>query len=155
DRAYSFALPPRSAPVATPAGLQAELRGYQREGVAWLQHLRAHDAGGVLADDMGLGKTLQTIAHILIEKEAGRLGRPVLVVAPTSLVGNWGRELAKFAPALTVTTFHGTRRELGASDVVITTYGVLVHDRETLASRDWHLLVLDEAHAIKTHDTLA
>ena len=84
------------APARRPAGRPAALPA--AEGVAWLQHLRALGAGGVLADDMGLGKTLQAIAHIVAEKQAGRLDRPALVVAPTSLVGNWRRELARFAP---------------------------------------------------------
>src|SRR5262249_26515958 len=101
DRAYALALGPRRTAVPL-RGLQADLRPYQREGVEWLQLLRANDAGGLLADDMGLGKTLQTIAHVLAEKEAGRLDRPALIVTPTSLVGNWQREIAKFAPELKV-----------------------------------------------------
>ena len=72
--------------VAAPAGLQATLRDYQADGLAWMQFLRDHDLAGILADDMGLGKTVQTLAHILIEKEAGRLTHPALVIAPTSLM---------------------------------------------------------------------
>ena len=156
DLGYALALGPRRAPEKI-EGLHAELRPYQREGVAWLQHLREHAAGGVLADDMGLGKTLQTIAHVMIEKRAGRLDRPAMIVAPTSLVGNWRRELARFAPELGVLALHGRDRkqrfpEIARSDVVITTYSLLARDRDELAAQPLHLLVLDEAHAIKNHD---
>ena len=102
EQAYAIALGPRGDLVTTARGITAELRPYQRDGVAWLQHLRAHDAGGVLADDMGLGKTLQTIAHIMIEKEQGRLDRPAMVVTLTSVVGNWMREAERFTPDLRV-----------------------------------------------------
>jgi len=155
DQAFAMAMGPRRVtPAAPPAELRAELRPYQQDGVAWLQHLREHDAGGVLADDMGLGKTLQTIAHILIEKQHGRLDRPAMIVTLTSLVGNWQRELARFAPSLRVCAYHGpdraARREaLASHDVVITTYPLVARDRDALAAIPVHLLVLDEAHAIK------
>jgi SNF2 family DNA or RNA helicase len=152
EQAYGLALGPRRASVeiAPPPTLCAELRPYQREGVAWLQNLRAHDAGGVLADDMGLGKTLQTIAHVLIEKEAGRLDRPAMIVTLTSLVGNWKREIEKFAPSLTVAVYHGPDREIDATkDIIITTYPIVARDRDELEDVPLHMLVLDEAHAIK------
>ncbi|HEX5064210.1 MAG TPA: DEAD/DEAH box helicase [Kofleriaceae bacterium] len=155
EQAFALALGPRPAAVAaTPTNLRAELRPYQRDGVAWLQHLRAHDAGGVLADDMGLGKTLQTIAHVLTEKEQGRLDRPAMIVTLTSLVGNWRRELERFAPTLTVAVHHGAdrherREELTNRDVIITTYPLVARDRDDLADVPLHLLVLDEAHSIK------
>jgi len=156
DHAFALAMPPR-ADVALPlSGLRAELRPYQRDGIAWLQHLRANAVGGVLADDMGLGKTLQTIAHILIEKTQGRLDRPALIVAPTSVLGNWKRECAKFAPELRVLAYHGAARhdeDLTAYDIVVTSYSVLVRDRDELEDLPFHLVVLDEAHAIKSHDT--
>ena len=158
DQAYALALGPRRATstVTAPQGLCAELRPYQREGVAWLQNLCAHDAGGVLADDMGLGKTLQTIAHILIEKEAGRLDRPAMIVTLTSLVGNWRRELERFAPSLRAHVYHGPHRTLaGEHDVIITTYPIAARDRDELAAVPLHLLVLDEAHAIKNNDAHA
>ena len=156
DRAYALALGPRAEAAPQLDGLKAELRPYQREGVAWLQHLRAHEAGGILADDMGLGKTLQTIAHILSEKRGGRLDRPAMVVTLTSLVGNWARELARFAPELRVLPLHGAKRkarfaEIPAHDVVITTYPLVSRDLAALAAHELHLLVLDEAHAIKNH----
>ncbi len=156
DQAFAMAMGPRkvaaNAPVSTT--LRADLRPYQRDGVAWLQHLREHEAGGILADDMGLGKTLQTIAHILIEKEQGRLDRPAMIVTLTSLVGNWQRELERFAPSLKVAIYHGPDRaqrrdSIATHDVAITTYPIVARDRELLAPIPLHLLVLDEAHAIK------
>ena len=141
--------------VAVPAGFTASLRPYQQQGVNWLQHLRANDLGGFLADDMGLGKTAQTIAHIVIEDAAGRLDRPALVVVPTSLVTNWTAELARFAPHLRVVVLHGLDRharrgELDGVHVVITTYTVLARDIEEMAGLAWHMVVLDEAQAIKS-----
>jgi len=140
--------------VEPPAGLRATLRPYQHDGLAWLQNLRAHGAGGILADDMGLGKTLQTIAHIATEKAAGRLREPALVVAPTSLVGNWRRELEKFAPGLRVLVLHGPRRRerfgrIGEVDVVVTTYPLVLRDMEVFSKHHFALQILDEAHTVK------
>ncbi|HUS29100.1 MAG TPA: DEAD/DEAH box helicase [Kofleriaceae bacterium] len=153
EQAYALAMGPRkTGAMTTPATLRADLREYQRDGVAWLQNLREHGAGGVLADDMGLGKTLQTIAHVLLEKEAGRLDRPAMIVTLTSLVGNWQREIAKFAPSLSVAVYHGPDRKkttLAGHDIIITTYPLVARDRDELATTPLHLLVLDEAHAIK------
>jgi superfamily II DNA or RNA helicase len=145
---------PSSEPGPPPSGLRATLRPYQAEGVAFLQRLRAAGLGGVLADEMGLGKTLQTIAHMCVEQEQGRLGAPVLVVAPTTLIGNWSREIARFAPALRVVVLHGPSRgarwaEVAAAHVVITTYPVLVRDEDRFAGQPFALVVLDEAQAIK------
>ena len=154
-RGRSLAAQPAVAAAPAPTGLQATLRPYQEEGLSWLQHLRAHDVGGILADDMGLGKTLQTIAHIATEKEAGRMrDRPSMVIAPTSLVGNWQREIAKFAPHLHVIAYHGPRRHergeaLAGADVILTSYPLLIRDLELLGDIDYHLLILDEAQAIK------
>lgn len=141
------------APV--PASFTASLRPYQQQGVNWLQHLRHNDLGGLLADDMGLGKTAQTIAHIVIEEAAGRLDRPVLVVVPTTLVPNWTAELARFAPDLRVVVLYGLdrherRRDLSGVHVVITTYTVLTRDIEDMVGLPWHIVVLDEAQAIKS-----
>jgi superfamily II DNA or RNA helicase len=154
ERGTRLAAAPAAADVLPPKGLRATLRPYQQEGLAWLQHLRSHDAGGILADDMGLGKTLQTIAHLLAEKEAGRMDRPSLVVAPTSLVGNWNRELRRFAPTLRKVILHGPQRQAGwdvapAADVIVTTYGLLVRDRERFEELDYHYVILDEAQTIK------
>ncbi len=143
------------AQAEVPVRFTASLRPYQQLGVNWLQHLRANGLGGLLADDMGLGKTAQTIAHIVIEEDAGRLDRPVLVVVPTSLVPNWTAELSRFAPHLWVAVLHGLdrhhkRRDLTGVHVVITTYTVLSRDIEDMARLPWHMVVLDEAQAIKS-----
>jgi superfamily II DNA or RNA helicase len=137
-----------------PIGLTATLRPYQQEGLDWLQHLVECDVGGVLADDMGLGKTLQTIAHLSAEKASGRMQAPNLVLMPTSLIGNWQRELKKFAPHLKVCVLHGSKREaqrgeLPHADVVLTTYPLVLRDLEHLRDTEFHLLILDEAQAIK------
>jgi superfamily II DNA or RNA helicase len=140
--------------VAPPAGLRASLRDYQREGLAWMQFLREYDFAGILADDMGLGKTVQTLAHILTEKEAGRLDAPALVVVPTSLVGNWCAEAARFAPGLRVLALRGKERlaqfdRIASADLVLTTYALLPRDEEELLRYRFHLLILDESQYIK------
>lgn len=140
--------------VALPQGLHAELRPYQHSGLSWLQFLREYEFGGILADDMGLGKTIQTLAHILVEKEAGRLGAPALVVAPTSLMPNWQAEAARFAPGLRVLLLHGKERgalfeNIGDYDLVLTTYALLGRDEAALRAHRYHLLILDEAQYIK------
>ena len=143
-----------------PAGVRAELRPYQRQGLSWLQFLRQHGLSGILADDMGLGKTLQTLAHIQAEKEAGRLTRPTLIIAPVSLMGNWQREAARFCPELRCLVLHGKDRHdaahnLAAQDVVIAPYSLLHRDRERWLDTQWHLVVLDEAQNIKNASTHA
>lgn len=120
----------------------------------WLEHLRDHGVGGVLADDMGLGKTLQTISLLAREKEARRMEIPSLIVTPTSLVGNWQRELQKFAPHIRVLAFTGARRhklwdQFDRAEVVITSYPVLLRDLERMQERNFHYVILDEAQAIK------
>ncbi|HEX7670429.1 MAG TPA: DEAD/DEAH box helicase [Polyangiaceae bacterium] len=154
QQARAFIARPAAGSAKVAAGLDATLRPYQMEGLAWLQHLRKNDVGGVLADDMGLGKTLQTIAHLALEKESGRMDCPSLIVMPTSLVTNWAREIRKFAPHLSVLALHGRNRHrqerpLSSYDVVLTTYPVLIRDVETLKKTTFHLVVLDEAQAIK------
>ena len=140
--------------VEVPEGLNANLRPYQLEGLSWMQSLRQLEVGGVLADDMGLGKTLQTLAHILCEKNAGRLDRPAMVVMPTSLIPNWLDEAAHFTPQLKVLALYGATRKknfahLNDYDVILTTYALLPKDIEHLAKLPLHLLVLDEAQYIK------
>ncbi|HET6521969.1 MAG TPA: SNF2-related protein, partial [Geminicoccaceae bacterium] len=144
--------------IEPPRGLTAVLRPYQRDGLAWLQFLRDFGFHGVLADDMGLGKTVQTLAHILTEREAGRLDRPCLVVAPTSLMPTWRGEAARFAPDLRVLTLHGPGRrdrfaEIADHDVVLTSYALLLRDAERLLAHGYHVAVLDEAQAIKNPST--
>jgi hypothetical protein len=146
--------------VAPPRGLQATLRSYQLDGLAWMQFLREYGLAGILADDMGLGKTIQTLSHILLEKEAGRLDRPALVVAPTSLMGNWQEEAARFAPGLRVLLLHGADRAerfgaMGSHDLVLTTYALLPRDEAALRQQDFHLLILDESQYIKNHRSKA
>ena len=144
------------APQAVPApeGLQVQLRPYQLEGLAWLQYLRAHHLGGILADDMGLGKTAQALAHVLTEKHAGRLDLPVLVVLPTSLIFNWQAEAKRMAPGLRVLTLQGPERDtlfahMPDHDLVLTTYPLLWRDMDALAAQHFHLVVLDEAQMVK------
>jgi superfamily II DNA or RNA helicase len=146
--------------VSVPTNLQATLRPYQQQGLNWLQFLRQHQLAGILADDMGLGKTLQTLAHILTEKEAGRLTHPALIVAPLSLLGNWQREAARFCPSLRTHIHHGLLRhgaaqDLSGFDIVLTPYSLLHRDRDLWLATDWHLLVLDEAQNIKNANTHA
>lgn len=143
-----------SVPALAPPGLQAELRPYQLEGLGWMQTLRELEVGGILGDDMGLGKTLQSLAHLLTEKYAGRLDRPALVVMPTSLIPNWQDEAERFTPELRVLALHGPNRHkdfarLGEYDLLLTTYALLPRDIEQLRQQALHVLILDEAQYIK------
>ncbi|MGE8148922.1 SNF2-related protein [Pseudomonas frederiksbergensis] len=140
--------------VAAPEGLKATLRPYQLEGLNWMQTLRELEVGGILGDDMGLGKTLQTLAHLLTEKLAGRLDRPALAVMPTSLIPNWLDESLRFTPQLKVLALHGSARQkdfasLAEYDLVLTTYALLPRDQEVLQPQLWSVLILDEAQNIK------
>jgi superfamily II DNA or RNA helicase len=143
--------------VELPSGFTATLRPYQARGVDWLQFLRAAGLSGVLADDMGLGKTVQALAYLAIEKASGRMDRPALVVAPTSVLPNWRREAERFVPDLRVLTLHGLDRksrfgEIAGHDLVLTTYPLLARDHATLHAQHWHVVVLDEAQVIKNPD---
>ncbi|MBO1746461.1 DEAD/DEAH box helicase [Stenotrophomonas indicatrix] len=145
---------PAMTAVPAPEGLRATLRSYQLEGLSWLQYLRQQGLGGVLADDMGLGKTLQTLAHLLLEKQSGRLDKPALVVVPTSLLHNWQSEAARFTPDLRVLTLHGPARDtqfeaIASHDLVLTTYPLLWRDEQALQAHCYHLLILDEAQQVK------
>ena len=146
--------------VAVPQGVLANLRPYQQQGLNWLQFLRRHGLDGILADDMGLGKTLQTLVHIQVEKDAGRLTRPALIIAPVSLMGNWARETARFCPQLNALVLHGKDRHQAADtmdqhDIVIAPYSLLQRDRERWLEAKWHIVVLDEAQNIKNASTHA
>lgn len=171
-----------SEEVAPPAGLRATLRPYQQAGVAWLATMTGLGLGACLADDMGLGKTIQLIALHLHRRELAAADRgvldeasvvpagglevessadpaatpttagPTLVLCPTSLLGNWEREFARFAPGIPVRRFHGGSRhldDLAPDEVVLATYGVLRRDRETLSEVDWGLVAADEAQHVK------
>ncbi|MET8578363.1 DEAD/DEAH box helicase [Streptomyces sp. NPDC005012] len=138
-------------PTAPPAGLRAELRDYQLRGLAWLDLMTSLGLGGCLADDMGLGKTVTLIALHLRRAERGPAGRPTLVVCPASLLGNWQREVQRFAPGVPVRRFHGTGRTLADVDggFVLTTYGTMRSAAEELAGVEWGMVVADEAQHIK------
>ena len=141
-------------PVATPDGFNAELRDYQQQGLAWIQFLREFEFNGILADDMGLGKTVQTLAHLLLEKQQGRMQQPCLIIAPTSLMGNWRREANRFTPDLKALVLHGLDRhahfdKISQHDLILTTYPLLRRDQEQLLEQQFHYIILDEAQAIK------
>jgi SNF2 family DNA or RNA helicase len=166
-----------------PTSLNAELRPYQLDGFNWLSFLYRHNLGGVLADDMGLGKTVQAIALICAAKEAAAQpavsvsavtaeeavaesasgAAPFLVVAPTSVVGNWAAEVHRFAPGLSVRTMTETfaksgadpRQELAGVDVVITSYALFRIDYDAYALQHWAALLLDEAQFVKNHQSKA
>jgi len=140
--------------VDAPEQLEAELRPYQLEGIAWLDFLADFGMNGVLADDMGLGKTLQTLAHLLREKNLKRLNGPTLIVAPTSLLVNWAREAERFTPTLRAVVWHGADRKhrhmkFQDQDIVITSYALVNRDSELLKAEGFEMIVLDEAQAIK------
>lgn len=142
--------------ISLPLGLKTVLRDYQQQGLNWLQFLRQSRFGGVLADDMGLGKTIQTLAHLLVEKEQGRLQKASLIIAPTSLVGNWFEEVKRFTPDLNVLVFHGIERhndEFDNFDLVISTYGLIQRDKSRFIEYPFYYLILDEAQSIKNART--
>ncbi len=160
----------RPAPerVDIPETVQASLRDYQRRGVDWLYFMSRNNLGAVLADDMGLGKTLQLLTLLAVEKDAAAkdghsdLG-PTIVVAPTSVVGNWAREAARFVPHMKVLVHHGAGRKKDdalieaarEADLVITSYGIATRDGAALSEVKWDHVVLDEAQAIKNAGTRA
>jgi SNF2 family DNA or RNA helicase len=145
------------AELVQPQNLTGQLRPYQARGFSWLDFLHRWGLGACLADDMGLGKTIQAIALVLHDLEEGRSDGPVLVLCPTSVVGNWAREIARFAPSLRVMVHHGGGRAGGEEFVaqaeqahmVISTYALARRDEETLCEVEWAGVVLDEAQKIK------
>lgn len=143
--------------VTVPDEITVPLRAYQTRGFAWLVNNLRLGMGGLLADDMGLGKTLQVITALQHLKNAGALkDEKVLVVAPASVLVNWSREIARFAPSLTTAIHHGQQRVLETEnrpDVLITSYGLLHRDGKALAELKWHLMVIDEAQAVKNPTT--
>ncbi|GII59967.1 helicase HelZ [Sphaerisporangium krabiense] len=146
----------RLTPVATPASFNGALRPYQERGLSWLAFLSRIGLGGILADDMGLGKTAQTLSLMLEERAAGPVP-PTLLVCPMSLLSNWQKEAARFAPSLRVYVHHGGTRGRGeeldaavaGADLVVTTYGTALRDAEVLRGFAWGRVVCDEAQAIK------
>ncbi|MFJ9407624.1 DEAD/DEAH box helicase [Streptomyces sp. NPDC101393] len=141
-----------TAPVGQPAALRATLRDYQVRGLGWLHRMTSLGLGGCLADDMGLGKTITLIAlHLHRQSDPASAG-PTLVVCPTSLMGNWQREIEKFAPGTPVRRFHAGRRslaDLADGEFVLTTYGTMRLDAAKLAEAGWGLVVADEAQHVK------
>jgi SNF2 family DNA or RNA helicase len=134
--------------IELPIEVKVPLRHYQRDGLDWLVWLERNELGGILADDMGLGKTAMLLALVAHDHEG-----PTLVVAPTSVVGNWEREAARFTPSLRVAVHHGglrgdPMRTAATADIVLTSYGVMRRDKR-LGEVMWHRVVLDEAQAIK------
>ncbi len=146
--------------VQAPAAFRGTLRPYQQTGLNWLQFGRELGLNGVLADDMGLGKTVQTLAHLSVEKAAGRMDKPSLLVVPTSLIANWRHEAERFAPQLRVLILHGTRRagqfdQVRDHDLVISTYPLMSRDQAFWQEQHLHYLILDEAQAIKNQRSQA
>ncbi|WP_433239061.1 DEAD/DEAH box helicase [Actinomadura nitritigenes] len=151
----------RLTPMRTPDDLDADLRPYQERGLAWLTFMNDLGLGALLADDMGLGKTISVLSLLVHERENDARPGPTLAILPMSLVGNWQREAARFAPKLRVYVHHGTGRHRGedllkaaaAADLVLTTYGTAARDAEMLAPVEWERVVCDEAQALKNSGT--
>ncbi|MEL7038462.1 MAG: DEAD/DEAH box helicase [Cyanobacteria bacterium J06592_8] len=143
--------------IQTPSDFKGELRPYQAKGVSWLAFLEEWGLGACLADDMGLGKTIELIAFLLYLQENNALDAPVLLVCPTSVLGNWEREVKRFSPTLKVVVHHGDKRKKGKTftsfaqkyDLVITSYPLTFRDEKQLKTVEWKGLVLDEAQNIK------
>jgi superfamily II DNA or RNA helicase len=141
-----------------PDGLKGEMRPYQRRGFSWLRFVTGFGLGACLADDMGLGKSLQMLA--MLASRHG-VGKPTLLICPTSVIGNWEREAMKFFPALKLMVHHGVSRAKATAfsaqavqhDLVVTSYSLLHRDLEILSAVDWDGVVLDEAQNIKNFDT--
>jgi superfamily II DNA or RNA helicase len=142
-------------PITQPAGFKGMLRPYQLRGLAWLEGLSRLGLGGILADDMGLGKTIEVLALLLFRQQQNpNVGNPILLICPTSLLGNWEREIAKFAPTLPFFVHHGNNRDrlpkvFKPHTIVLTTYGVIRREEEVFGARAWSMVVVDEAQAIK------
>jgi non-specific serine/threonine protein kinase len=144
----------RIASQPLPSGFTGELRPYQKHGFDWLHFLREYKFGGILADDMGLGKTIQVLAFLQSLREQGNLHSPALLVVPKSLVVNWQRESEKFTPGLRFLEYLGNFRskdtnEFDQYDVILTTYGTMLHDVEILRGYKFDYIILDESQAIK------
>lgn len=150
--------------VSIPLSLQTELRPYQLEGFEWLVFMRQQGFGACLADDMGLGKTVQLITYLLHIYESSTYTKPSIIICPTSVLGNWQKELARFAPSLIVHTHYQANRakdeefkKLVTAErphVILSTYGTVSQDTEFLQDIEWATVVLDEAQNIKNMQTL-
>ena len=156
DDAYANVIKDFAKPVEVtePKDLTGELRPYQKIGLKWLWTNITKGFGCCMADDMGLGKTIQVISLILKLKEENKLKSPVLVICPTTLMGNWMKELQMFAPSLKVAIYHGLDRKLDLkNDVILTTYAIMRIDVEEMKKETWGMIVVDEAQNIKNPDT--
>jgi non-specific serine/threonine protein kinase len=145
--------------TSPPAGFQGTLRPYQRAGLDWMGFLKTGPFGGLLADDMGLGKTVQTLAFLMKEKEEGE-GGPFLIVCPTTVVFNWEHEIRRFTPGLSVVEHAGQERSRDAADfadtdIVLTSYGILLRDIALFRKIPFRVVVLDESQKIKNPSTLS
>jgi len=144
-------------PITLPAGLLGQLRPYQLRGFEWMYKNSKIGFGSILADDMGLGKTLQTIAVLQKFKEEKILKtQKVLIIVPTTLLTNWGKEMQKFAPGLNYLIYHGSKRDINEfvnEDILLTSYGTARSDAEILNKLKWQVLIIDEAQNIKNHNT--
>ncbi len=146
--------------IPQPKTLNAQLRPYQTNGLSWLSFMQNCGLGACLADDMGLGKTIQLLSLLLKNKADGQT-KPSILICPTSIVGNWKNEATRFAPDLSVMVHHGSNRKKGEDlleqinhhDLIITTYGLIHRDLETLSKTDWNIAALDEAQNVKNHLT--
>jgi len=142
-------------PITQPVSFRGQLRPYQLRGLAWLEGLGRLGLGGILADDMGLGKTIEVLSLLLYRQEQSPVyGPPTLLICPTSLLGNWEREIEKFAPSIPFFVHHGNNRDdlpktFKPHTIVLTTYGVARREEEIFGTRGWGMVVVDEAQAIK------
>jgi superfamily II DNA or RNA helicase len=158
ERAVALSQRPRQAVLQLPEDFRAALRPYQALGVAWLQQCSEWQSGAILADDMGLGKTVQALAHLVLQQATGALSPPALVVAPTSLLGNWAQEASHFAPSLRCLVLHGSERmallsSLADYDLLVTSYGTLLRDQAFWHQQHLRVVILDEAQQIKNPAT--
>lgn len=156
DKAFASIIQDFNKPVdvTPPETLHGQLRPYQQTGLKWLWTNVSKGFGACMADDMGLGKTIQVISLILKMKEEGKLTKPVLVICPTTLMGNWTKEIQMFAPTLDATVYHGAERQLDLKhDIILTTYAIMRIDVEELKKHEWGMIIVDEAQNIKNPDT--
>lgn len=156
DKAFAKIIQDFTKPVdvTVPDTLKGELRPYQQTGLKWLWTNISKGFGACMADDMGLGKTIQVISLILKMKEESQMPKPILVICPTTLMGNWMKELQMFAPSLDAVIYHGAERKLDLKhDVILTTYAIMRIDVEELKKQNWGMIIVDEAQNIKNPDT--
>ena len=144
-----------------PASVKGEMREYQLEALNWLIRLHEQRISGILADEMGLGKTLESLSLLSYLKAYRAYAGPHLIIVPKSTSSNWMREIARWTPNLTAMKFHGTqderevqKRALGSTDVVVTTYEMVIREKSALRKIHWRYLFIDEAHRIKNENSL-